>query len=417
MHPQVVQDHPGTCPICHMDLTALRASGPSLAPGERQVRFYRNPMDPMVTSPVPMKDAMGMDYVPVYADEVLSDAGPEVIIDPGLIQRMNVTTMRVERRDLSRTVRTVGYVAFDHELESTVTVKFAGYVEHVHVHLVGEKIRRGQPLFDVYSPELVQTQQDLLAALAFAERLQAAEVASPATLDRARALVVSARERLRLWDISPAQIERIENTGAVSRVLTVSAPRSGVITEQPQNLVGMEIRPGMSIYRIADTSRAWVTAEVYEDQIAVVQSQDHAWVTLAALPGERLEAEVLAIKPWVERETRTVHLTLGLANEQGRLRQGMQATVEFEPVTVSGALLLPSQSVLRTGQRNIVVVAKGEGRFAPREVTLGAEANGEIQIVSGLDEGEEIVTSAQFLIDSESSLKAAVQAMLAGRTP
>lgn len=413
MHPQVVQDHPGTCPICRMDLTPLR-SAPEATSGERQIRFYRSPMDPMVTSPVPAKDSMGMDFVPVYSDEVPTDAGPEVVIDPGLIQRMNVTTIRVARRDLVRTVRTVGYVDFDHELESTVTVKFSGYVEHVHVHLVGQQVKRGQPLFDVYSPELVQTQQDLLAALAFSKRLEAAGAASEEARARAGDLVTAARERLRLWDISRAQVEKVERTGTVSRLLTVTAPASGVITEQPENLSGMEVSPGMTIYRIADMSHAWVTAEVYEDQIPVVQGQDHAWVTLDALPGERLRARVLATKPWVERETRTIHLTLGVENPDGRLRQGMYANVEFEPVTVAGALVVPAQAVLRTGQRNVAVVAKGEGRFAPREVVLGSEAGGELQVVSGLDEGEEIVTSAQFLIDSESSLKAAVQAMVAG---
>ncbi len=411
MHPQVVQDHPGTCPICHMDLTPM-ARAAEAAPGERRVAFYRSPMDPMVTSPVPMKDPMGMDYEPVYADDV--SAGPEVNLEPGLVQRMNVTTAPVVRQDLTRTVRTVGHVEYDHARASTVTVKFEAYVERMHVHVIGERVRKGQPLLDVYSPALVQTQQDLLTALAYARRLRDAGEASPETLGRADALVQAARERLRLWDISAAQIERVERTGDVSRLLTVTAPASGVITNQLPSLQGMELRPGMPIYEIADMSSVWVLAEVYEDQVAAVAEETHARVTLEAYPGETFDAHVAALTPWVETATRTVRVTLHVANPGGRLRQGMYAQVEFAPVVARGVLVVPSQAVLRTGRRNVAVVKTGEGRFAPREVVLGHESDGVAQVLSGLAEGEVIVTSAQFLIDSESNLRAAVQTLLAG---
>lgn len=417
MHPQVMQDTPGTCPICHMDLTPLDLPGSAPAGDGPQILFYRHPSDPMTVSPVPAKDEAGNDYQPVFAEAPPPptgpvDAGPEVILEPGLIQRMNVTTTPVERADLVRSVSTVGIVEFDHELETTVTVKFRGYVEHVHVHLVGQKVRKGQALFDVYSPELVQTQQDLLSALAYAKRMEASGATSADARRRAQDLVGAARERLRLWDISPSQIQRVEQEGKVARVLTVTAPASGVITRQLESLAGMEVSPGMGIYTITDVSRAWIAAELYEDQIASVRSQERASVRVDAFPGEVLEARVLAIEPWVERETRTVQVTLGLDNPGGRLRQGMYVNVDFEPVVSEGALLLPPQSILRTGTRNVVIVAKGEGRFAPRDVVLGQESAGRVEILSGLEEGEQVVTSAQFLIDSESSLKAAVQAMI-----
>ena len=415
MHPQVVQDEPGTCPICHMDLTPMRPEPAAPAePGGRRILFYRNPMNPMVTSPVPLKDEMGMDYQPVYADEAASAGAPQVFLEPGLVQRMNVSTVPVVREDLVRTLDTVGTVEFDHATETTVTVKFRGYVERVHVHLVGEEVRRGQPLFDVYSPELVQTQQDLLSAVSYSRRLRESPAASTGARDRASDLVQSARDRLRLWDISAGQVRRVEEAGAVSRIMTVTAPASGVITEQIDNLAGMEVSPGMAIYTIADVSKAWVTAELYEDQVGLVKVHDHATVTLDAFPGESFTAVVMAMKPWVEKQTRTVQLTLALDNPGGRLRQGMYAHVRFEPVVSRAVLLVPSQAVLRTGSRNVAVVAAGDGHFEPREVTIGSETAGRLEILSGLSEGEQIVTSAQFLIDSESSLKAAVQAMTPG---
>lgn len=476
MHPQVIQDEPGTCPICGMDLVPLRGStgegggegaadhdhsglaateevwicedfpeeefsepgdcpidGTPLvkvereverpaadaskqASGERELLFYRNPMDPSITSPVPRKDEMGMDYVPVYADEVdgsgataLND-GPVVAIDPGVVQNMNVQTEPVTRRTINRSIRTVGYLEYDQQKMVSVTTKYSGFVEKVYVNYKGEPVRRGQPLFDVYSPELVQTEQELLSALGFARRM---ESAPEDARRRAESLVDAARQRLSYWDISPQQVARLEETGQVHRTLTVTAPASGVVMMRVDGLEGMGVRPGMELFHIADLSSLWLSVEVFEDQLAWVQEGSTADVTLSYFPGEHFTGRVRYVEPEVSEKTRTVALKLEVPNRDGKLKSGMYATVVFRPSAAEEAIAVPSQAILRTGERNVVIVALGEGRFAPRAVTLGVSGEGYVQVLEGLAEGDEVVTSAQFLIDSESNLKAAIQKMVA----
>jgi Cu(I)/Ag(I) efflux system membrane fusion protein len=381
---------------------------------ERRVLFYRNPMNPTITSPVPAKDEMGMDYVPVYEDEAneVAAAGPTVTIDPAVVQDMNVLTQVVERGDLTREIRTVGYLEYDQQKMVTVTTKYPGWVERVHVNYVGEPVAKGQPLFEIYSPELVQTEQDLLTAIAFAKRM---EQAPDEAHRRAEDLVEAARQRLAYWDISPSQIEDFEKTGKVFRTLTVTAPATGVIMLRMPGLEGMAVRPGMELYHIADLSTLWLSVEAFEDQIAWLKIGSEAAVTLSYFPGETFTGRVRYIEPEVSEKTRTVPLKLEVPNPSGRLRAGMYATVRFRPVVAKGAVLVPSLAVLRTGERNLVVVANGGGRFTPRDVELGAEGDGHVAVTRGLEPGERVVTSAQFLIDSESNLKEAVQKLLAGR--
>ena len=421
MHPQVLQDEPGQCPICGMDLVPLkendggRAGSSRLSGGEREILFYRNPMDPTITSPAPQKDSMGMDYVPVYADEVEGAAkdGAVVTIDPGVVQNMNVTTQTVTRRDISRRIRTVGYLDYDQERMVSVTTKYPGFIEKVHVNYVGQPVRKGQPLFEIYAPELVQTEQELLSAARYAGRLSDAD---DETRRRAESLLEATRERLRYWDITEDQIAGIEQSGEVVRTLTVVAPSSGVVMKRMAGLEGMAVRPGMELLHIADLSHLWMTVEVFEDQLAWVDVGSPAEITLTYFPGERFRGKVRYIEPEVSETTRTLQLTLDVPNRGGRLRVGMYATVVFEPVAAKNAITVPSNAVLRTGERNVVIVSVGQGRFAPREVVLGPEGDGFVQVLEGLTDGEEVVTSAQFLIDSESNLREAIQKMIAART-
>ena len=420
MHPQIIEDEPGLCPICGMTLVPLRGDAPppgEKAPsGEREVLFYRNPMTPTVTSPVPMKDEMGMDYVPVYADEVdgAAKGGPTVTIDAATVQNMNVLTQVVERGDLVREIRTVGYLEYDEQKMVTVTTKYPGWIEKVYVNYVGEPVEKGQPLFEIYAPELVQTEQDLLSAIIFARHMQ------DATEDarrRAEDLVAASRERMAYWDISPEQIERLESTGQVFRTLTVAAPSKGVVMMRMAGLEGMAVTPGMELFHIADLSSLWLSVEAFEDQIGWLRIGSKAEVTLSYFPGETFNGRVRYIEPQVNEKTRTIPLKLEVPNLGRRLRAGMYATVEFQPIVARDTVLAPTLAVLRTGQRNLVVVAEGEGRFTPREVELGTEGDGRVAILSGLEAGERVVTSAQFLIDSESNLREAVQKMLAAREP
>ena len=421
MHPQIVQDHPGTCPICGMNLVPMRAGAPASGPAsgakarsERKVLFYRNPMTPTVTSPVPAKDEMGMDYVPVYEDEAnaASAGGPTITIDPAIVQNMNVLTQVAERGDLTREIRTVGYLEYDQQKMVTVTTKYPGWVEHVYVNYVGEPVHAGQPLFEIYAPELVQTEQDLLSAVEFAKRM---EGAPDEARRRSASLVEAARQRLAYWDINPVQIEELVRTGKVFRTLTVNTPSAGVVMLRMPGLEGMAVRPGMEVYHIADLSTLWLSVEAFEDQIAWLRIGSQAEVSLSYFPGETFSGRVRYIEPQVNEKTRTVPLKLEVPNPRGRLRAGMYTTVRFRPVVARGAVLVPTLAILRTGQRNLVVVAEGEGRFAPREVELGAEGDGKVAVARGLDAGERVVTSSQFLIDSESNLREAVQKLLATR--
>ncbi len=414
-HPSIALDEPGECPIDGIELVPI---SPAVPGSEREILYYRNPMDPTITSPVPAKDNMGMDYVAVYADHTgegstaATQSGATIRIDPAVVQNMNVRTETVERRDLTQPIRTVGYLEYDQQRMVTVTTKYSGWVEKVYVNYVGEKVSRGQPLFEVYSPDLVQTEQELLSALDFARQLKGAPEDAR---ERAESLVESARTRLGYWDISPRQIALLEETGEVFRTLKVAAPSGGLVMKRMPSLEGMAIRPGMEIFHIADLSSLWISVELFEHQVAWVREGTPAEVALSYFPGEGFRGKVRFLEPELSEKTRTMRAKIEVPNPGGRLRKGMYATVEFQPVIVRDAVAVPAQAVLRTGQRNVVVVVLGGGRFAPREVTLGHEAEGYAQVLTGLEAGAEVVTSAQFLLDSESKLRDAIQKMIAGR--
>ncbi len=411
MHSDILEEEPGSCPICGMDLVPVKdeAGHDDLAgSGVKEILFYRSPMDPGMTSPVPRKDEMGMDYVPVYADE----AEAVVTINAAVQQNMNVVTRRVERKDIRHEIRTVGSLGYDQERMVSVTTKYPGFIEKTYVNHIGQPVTKGEPLFEIYAPELVQTEQELLAALRYARQLESA----PAdTRDRALALVEAARQRLVYWDVSPEQIRRLEETGEVFRTLQVLAPASGVIMMRMPGLDGMATQPGMELLHIADLSNLWLTVEVFDNQLPWVDIGSLATITLSYFPGVTYRGRVRYIEPEVSEKTRTLQLTLDVPNRDRRLRVGMYATVIFEPIAAPNALTVPAEAVIRTGQRNLVVVALGKGRFAPREVVLGPRSNGAVQVLEGLADGDVVVTSAQFLIDSESNLREAISKLVAER--
>ncbi len=379
---------------------------------ERRILFYRNPMNPEITSPVPAKDEMGMDYVPVYADEAEPGAavGVTVSVAPAVVQNMNVVIEPVERRNLSRQIRTVGYLDYDQEKMVSVTTKYSGYIEKAFVNYLGQPVRKGQPLFEIYSPELVQTEQELLSALQYVERM---ERASPEARARAQGLVQAARMRLRYWDITKEQVDRLEKSGEVLRTLALVSPASGIVMKRLEGLEGIAVRPGMELLHIADLSTLWLDVQVYEDQFPWLNVGSPASISLTYFPGETFRGRVRYIEPQVSEKTRTLGLTLEVPNPGERLRAGMYATVEFTPIVAKGALTVPSRAVIRTGERDVVVVALGEGRFEARDVQLGAHGEGLVQVKEGLRDGDRVVTSAQFFFDSESNLQAAIQKMVA----
>lgn len=371
MHPQVISQEPGQCPICGMDLVRRDP------PGEQ-------PVGQIAT----------------------------VRIDSTVVQNMNVQTAVVERRDLAKPIRTVGYLDYDQQQMVTVTTKYTGFVEKVYVNYIGEPVRRGQPLFEVYAPELVQTQQELLSALSFARRLESAPAA---TRRRAEALAEAARTRLSYWDIGRDQIELLEASGKAVRTLTVRAPASGVVMQRMPAMEGIRVEPGMELFHIADLSSLWLSVEIYEDQLPWLQEGSEAEIDLSYFPGETFHGRVRFVVPEVQETTRTVGLRIEVPNPDGRLRSGMYATVRFAPLAAKNAVVVPRQAVVRSGQRNLLVIALGDGRFAPREITLGAEGDEYVQVLAGVEAGETIVTSSQFLIDSESNLRAAIQQLVGSR--
>ncbi|MBT8247281.1 MAG: efflux RND transporter periplasmic adaptor subunit, partial [Acidimicrobiia bacterium] len=298
----------------------------SASGGEREILFYRNPMDPTITSPVPAQDEMGMDYVPVYSDEAgtAMGAGTTVSIDAAVVQNMNVQSALVERRDLTNEIRTVGYLEYDQERMVTVTTKYTGWVEKVYVNYVGEPVRRGQPLFEIYSPELVQTEQELLSAIAYAKRFKETDEEARR---RAEALVDAARTRLSYWDIAPEQIAKLEETGEIFRTLKVVAPSSGLVMKRMPGLEGMAVRPGMETYHIANLSSLWLSVEIFEDQVAWVRERTPAEVTFTYFPGETFHGRVRFIEPEFSEKTRTLRVKLEVPNTDRKLRAGMFATV------------------------------------------------------------------------------------------
>ncbi len=421
MHPHVIEDEPGQCPICHMDLVPLRASAgatsadlEAVAPG-----VWTCPEHPMIEESEPGDCPIGgRKLVPkeVALARLWRDAnepqvaGVVVRIDPAVVQNMNVRTEPVIRRNLKHSVRTVGSLEFDQQRMVTVTTKFAGWVEKVYVNYVGESVKKDQPLFEIYSPELVQTEQELISAIGFAQRMQSAPEESR---HHAEALVEAVRSRLSYWDISADQIAKLERTGEVLRTLTVTSPASGVVMKRMDGLEGMAVQPGMQPFHIADLSSLWLSVDVFENQLAWIREGTPAKITFTYFPGETFRGTVRFLEPEISEATRSLKVKLAVSNPGGRLRSGMFATVVFEPPAVENAVTVPSLAVLRTGERNLVVVALGDGRFVPREVTLGLERQGYAEVLAGVEEDEQVVTSAQFLLDSESSLQEAIQKMIA----
>ncbi len=384
----------------HADPEPVLRSEPT---AKGKVLYYRNPMGLADTSPVPKKDSMGMDYVPVHEGD--ADGGT---LKLGLdkVQKLGVRTETARLGTLSRSIRAVGTVVVDERNLHVVAPKFEGYIERLNVNQTGQPVTRGQTLMEVYSPDLVLAQNEYLLALQGAKAL---ENASPEARESTRALAEGALSRLRNWDISAAQIERLRQGGPPSRTLALASPASGVVLEK-RAVQGMRFMPGEALYQIADLSTVWVNAEVFEQDLAMVTVGQAATVTFNALPGMSFTGKVTFLYPTVTEQTRTAKLRIELPNPQRHLRPALYGTVELAaPVAGRPVVLVPDSAVLDSGTRQAVLVERGEGLYEPREITVGARAGGLIEVRQGLAEGEKVVVRANFLIDAESNLRAALQ--------
>jgi RND family efflux transporter MFP subunit len=397
--------------VCLVSLVLLIATAgcakhKASAPAGSAVAYWVDPMNPTHTYDHAGQAPCGMDLVPVY----VTDKNVRGIrIDPAVVQNIGVTTEDVQERALQKEIRTSGTVALNEQKVYTISSKITGWAEKLYVNYTGERVTQGQSLLDFYSPELVSTQEEYLQALRYARSLP------PDTSDQARRgaddLAASARARLLNWDIPEAEIQALEQRGAATKTMTLRAPDRGVVLEKMVEQ-GKQVEAGLPLYRIADLSTVWILADLYQQDLPFVNPGDRASVELSSSPGKAFTGRVTFISPVVNPDAKTAQARIEVANTPGgTLKPGMFATVRIlSPVKVK-AVAVPEQSVIHSGERNVVVIAMGNGYFEPRQVTLGVAAGGYVQVLRGLEAGEKLVTSAQFLIDSESNLKTAINQM------
>ncbi len=365
MHPQVVQDHPGNCPICGMKLTPVHQQAGASA-----------------------------------ASAAASAQAQAIALDSVTIQTMGIRTAVVTNGPLRRSIRTVGAIEYNETALADVTTKFKGWVEKLYVDATGQRVHRGEPLFEIYAPELYSAQREYLLA-----REQGTNAPDGS------ALRISALTKLKYYDVSDEQIAELERTGQARKTLPIQAPIDGFVTEKPV-VQGQMVEPGMRLYRLADLGLVWVQAQIYEQDLAYIRLGQEAVVTLAYLPDREFRGRVTYIYPNVDEKTRTATVRMEFHNPGFFLKPGMFATVRVAAELQPSALLVPGMAILRSGERNTVFVALEGGRFEARAVTLGPQADNDMcQVLSGLEEGERIVTSGQFMLDSESQLREAIQKM------
>ncbi len=390
-----------------MDFVPVYEEGSSHAV-QKKIAYYKDPMHPWYTSDKPGKAPdCGMDLVPVYEGE--SDSGA-VHIDPVTMQNMGVATEEAKTRTLTKTIRTTGKVDYDETKVYSVSTKVMGYVERLYVDYNGQTVRKGQVLMDLYSPELVATQQEYLQAIHYQKQLQNSSIEE--ARKEAEELVQSSRQRLLYWDVPESEIKALDERGIPKKTMTIVSPVDGVVADK-MVLQGQNVMSGMTLYKIADVSSLWILADIYQYELPWVKVGQKADIDISYIPGKTFTGTVDYIYPYLNMETKTATVRITVPKfAVAEFKPEMYATVSiFSPIEVKG-ITVPDRAIIRSGERNILVVALAGGYFAPRDVKLGVEADGYVEILQGLKEGEQVVTSSQFLIDSESNLKAALHSML-----
>lgn len=383
-----------------MNATVNPEKGP-----KSKLLYYRNPMGLPDTSPTPKKDPMGMDYIPVFEGENESASGLEISAEK--IQKMGVKAEPAKLQVLDKTLHASGRVEIDESRTTTVTAKFEGYIERLHVNTTGQPVSRGQPLFEVYSPELVSAQREYAIAAQGVSQLSEAGGEAQAAM---RQLADSSLQRLKNWDISAEQIKALAQSSQAKRTLTFRAPVAGIVTEK-KAVQGMRFMPGEALYQIADISSVWVQADVFEQDIAAVNVGQKAKIKINAYPGEVFEGRIAYVYPTLKAETRTVPVRIELSNPKGRLKPAMFAEVDIPVAGAVPVVTVPNSAVIDSGSKQVVIVQLGEGRFEPRVVRLGQRGGEFVQVLAGVREGEMVVSSANFLIDAESNLQAVLGGM------
>jgi len=377
-----------------------------------KILFYRNPMNPEVTSPTPTKDAMGMDYVPVYAEA--DEPKGSVKIDAVTVQNIGVRTAIAKRSILSHIVRAVGRVAYDEERIVRLHPKTEGWIETLRVDKTGQQVKKDQDLLSIYSPQLVAGQQEYILAL---NNLKVLEKSPIEDIRRgAEELVNSSRERLKLLDVPAHQLHDLTHDRNIKKSLHIHTPADGIVINIGAR-EGQYVTPETELYMIADLSKVWVYADIYEYELPWVKVGDPVEMQLAGVPGRIFNGHLAFIYPYAEAKTRTIKVRLVFDNAEFLLKPELFADVTIYAGKQADAVVIPSEAVIRSGAKTQVFVVRGAGKFEPREITVGLLSNNEIAVLDGLKEGEEVVTSAQFLIDSESKLREATAKMMEPSTP
>ena len=334
-------------------------------------------------------------------------AAGAIQITPERQQLIGVKIVTVEMRPLEKVIRTVGRIDYDEKRIATVSIKVGGWIEDLYVDFTGRYVRKGEPLLTIYSPELVSTQEEYLTALEAKKSL--AKSSFPEVAGSGEALVEAARRRLKLWDVTDEEIRKLEEGGKAKKTLTFYAPLSGFVLEKSV-YKGMNVMPGMTLYKLADLSRVWLYADIYEYELSYIRLGQEAAIQLTALPGETFRGKAIYIYPSLDPTSRTAKVRFEFTNPRGKLKPEMFANVEIK-VPLGQKLAVPEGAVIDTGLRRVAIVDKGSGYFEPREITVGAKAENYYVVIKGLKAGERVVTSANFLIDSESKLKEALGGM------
>lgn len=381
-----------------------------LAENERKILYYRNPMDPSITSETPVKDHMGMDYIPVYAEADLPEkVVGSVKIDPVVVQNIGVRTTKAVKKTFGKSINTVGRIEFNEERIARLYPKVDGWVEEVYIDKTGQKIKEDEILLNFYSPILVTAQQEYLLAL---NNLTKLKESSFLDIRRgAQDLVESAKKRLELIDVPAHQIKELEETKEVKKNIHIHSPFAGTVVKIGVR-EGQHITPETELYMIVDLSTVWVYADIYENEIPWVSIEDEVEMTLQSVPGKVFKGKVTYIYPYSEEDTRTTKVRIVFDNKDELLRPNMFADIKIYSKQKQNSIVIPSEAVIRSGKSEQVFVVRGNGKYEPRLVKVGIESDGEVAILSGLSEGEEVVTSAQFLVDSESKLREAASKML-----
>jgi len=432
MHPTYIADKPGTCPICGMDLVAIEKSASDSADkkveplplkeqaannsekpasnGKRKILFYRNPMNPPITSPVPAKDEMGMKYIPVYDDEVKQPEKKElkehatVSLDEKGVRLAGIQTADAVKQKLDGDIRAVGLVKADEARMRHVHTKISGWIEKLYVNTTGQLVKAGQPLLTIYSPELLASQEEFLRARENAASFATSSI--PEVRKCGEDLLKAGKKRLELFDVPESFINEIEKTGTPRRTVTLLAPVSGFVTTK-MAYEGQQIEPGMELFTITDLSKVWIEADFYEFESRFIRVGQKGVISLAYNPGKEMTGRISYVYPYLDPQSRTLRARFEFQNDDFSLKPEMYVNVSMK-VAVPDSVVIPDSAVINTGLRQIVFVSSGGDFFEPREVKTGYRSNGMAQVLSGVSAGEKVVVRANFLLDSESRLRAAI---------